>query len=94
MQVQESQEPAEPIPRGAVITAKEIRKYGSTPGCPACAQLAAGRPAKKGHNETCRRRIEQAMMDDPGCRESLEKARNRMDQGIAEDLEREVERSG
>ena len=40
------------------ITRKDLDKYGTTPGCPRCADLDYGlHKSKKAHNEECRRRI-------------------------------------
>ena len=41
------------------ITRKDLDKYGTTPGCPRCADLDYGlHKPKKAHSEECRRRID------------------------------------
>lgn len=53
--------PAPPVPSGPKrvrITRKDLDKYGTTPGCPRCADLDYGNHrTKKAHDEACRKRF-------------------------------------
>ena len=41
------------------VTQKDIKKYGSTPGCPSCARLEHGDTRTTvGHSDACRRRFD------------------------------------
>ena len=50
--------------RRRVITQAELDKYGYTPGCPGCLARQQGVVARRGHWESCRKRIEAMMRED------------------------------
>ena len=81
-----SQEDARP--RRTMITDKELAQFGYTPGCPGCTSRRQGRVAKKGHSETCHRRIEKAMEETIEGKKRLEQSKARMTEAIAKELER------
>ena len=68
----------EVLPRRRVITMKELEKYGFTPGCPGCETKRRGGIAKSGHDENCRKRIEERMMGDELGRAQLDEPRRRL----------------
>ena len=59
-----------------------------TPRCGGCRARAAGIPAKRCHNEVCRKRIEEAVAADPERRSKLETVNARMERRMAADLEK------
>ena len=64
-------------PHNMHVSRKAIAKYGQTEGCPACDAIGRREhvPGKLGynHNDTCRRRIMNEMMDDPEYRRLMQK---------------------
>ena len=64
-------EPPQPFVRDVqvkrvYITRKTLEKFGYTAGCPACEETKVGfRTGGTQHSDVCRRRIEQAMSEDP-----------------------------
>ena len=75
-----------------MVTDTELNKYGYTSGCPGCKARQHGLPAKKGHSETCRGRIEKLMMEDPDDRQKVQDAHMRMAHYTARRMEMEDER--
>ena len=71
------------------ITQRELDKFGYTVGCPGCEARKRGLIAKTGHNENCRRRIEEMMRKDDDAKERIEATNMRMGQHLARNLEEE-----
>ena len=82
----------EPLPRRTMVTDTELQKYGYTARCPGCRARQLGLPAKKGHNEICRDRIEKLMLEDPDDRQKIENANARMAHYTARRIEEEEDK--
>ena len=70
-------EPEVPVPRQVYISKKDLFKYGYSVGCAGCIAIEKNNKHRKPHNEQCRRRIREAMKNDPEdqMRVELEEAR-------------------
>ncbi len=63
--------------------------YGRTPGCHACEVPEKGAKYGVQHTDACRR-IEEAVASTPEGAARIEEARKRMNEGIAEEMERRI----
>ena len=70
------------------ITKADLKKYGSTQGCAACAAIKGG-INRSGilHNQECRARIEKAMQEDPGDQGRLKEQEEKETEKLARELE-------
>ena len=86
--------PAEPVvprmgefhPRQLYLKPRDYEKFGYTGGCPGCISLKSGMNYKRNHSEECRSRLMKEMMEDPEDKKRVEKAQNRMDHYLAEQV--------
>ena len=71
------------IPRSAII------KYGPTPRCQQCVAIVHGKDRGPGHNETCRKRIEDLMKETPEGLSKVNKGAERMTNAFLRKIEKE-----
>ena len=67
----------------------DLEKYGYTDNCPGCTAKKRGEIAKKGHSESCRKRIEELMRQDEEGKKKLKKEDERITTQLARKLEQE-----
>ena len=84
----------EGLTRRVFITDRDLKKYGYTEGCVGCESRLRGPPgrqnrARRNHDETCRRRLEEAMKIDPEDCQRVADADERMTEAIARKVEQE-----
>ena len=64
---------AVPMPKKTYLRANvEFKKYGLSSNCNGCEMIRLKKPAQK-HSEACRKRIEEAMANDPDEKARLDK---------------------
>eukprot|EP00971_Amphidinium_carterae_P307896 6118997-Amphidinium_carterae.1 len=76
---------AVPLPsvRRRYVTKADLRRFGATIGCQACAEISATGATKKIHTEECRSRIEAMLRDVAGGPERLEAHKRRREEAEA-----------
>ena len=75
-----------PVPRRGKILRSDLQVHGYTAGCEGCKAALAGRPARA-HSEACRKRMEEALRDEPRMREAQE----RQNEFISKAIEKQEE---
>ena len=81
-------EPSRPVPRSMYIRKDLLTRFGYTPGCNKCRHIQRGMESTGTHTAECRKRLEELIQQEPDERERLERARERRDRFLAEEIER------
>ena len=86
----EREEDFEVVPRRAKIFRTDLERHGYTAGCDGCKAAMLGKTAR-GHNEKCRKRLEDLLKDEPRMKEANTRA-NEFISKVMEEEEEEEER--
>ena len=85
--VPQSEDPIEPKPdeirhepRRLQLKRSDFRLYGLTPGCPGCEKIRLGSSGRLGHNETCRKKMEDMTSSTEVGKRRVEQPRERLEQ--------------
>ena len=71
------------VPRRARITPRDLAQHGYTVGCPGCEYVQSGVGPRRGHDEDCRVRLEEAMVESEEGGDKLKRAKDRFDHWTA-----------
>ena len=84
--------PEEPVNRPPVrqviLHRSYLERFGFSDGCPKCRSMIRGEESSRGHVESCRKRIEAKMAEDPELRKRLDAARLRADHFLAGEVDK------
>lgn len=80
-------------PRRLQFKDQDFMKYGYSVGCPGCLWTETGMGKRQKHSESCRRRIEVAMSEDPMDKVRLGENREHMEHWMAREIEKGEEKA-